>query len=203
MAAEVQASSSSAESPQFWVETVDDDGHPFWYHTQTHRATRSDPRAPAAIDGWTPAVDPATGRTYYCHASTGTTSWTAPDTIAPVASNGSSVGATSGARARGVGAEIGAAQYTQQATFNRGSGRFGGTGAAGDHWSRKGIADDKSGRQMGAYFDVSQLEANRAAAACQKQQRLAASATATDWKALKRDRKEKRRQDQKRALAQE
>ena len=192
---------SSSEARQFWVQTVDDDGYPFWYHTQTHRATRSDPRAPASND-WAPAVDPATGRTYYCNTRTGVTSWTVPESGVPVTSSSTSADAAASTRAAEVGAKVvGSGQYAQHATFNRGSGRFGGTGAADDHWSRKGIADDKSGRQMQAYFDVSQLEANRVAAARKKQQRLATEST--DWKALKRDRKEKRRQDQKRALIQE
>ena len=125
-----------------------------------------------------------------------------PESGVPVTSSSTSADAAASTRAAEVGAKVvGSGQYAQHATFNRGSGRFGGTGAADDHWSRKGIADDKSGRQMQAYFDVSQLEANRVAAARKKQQRLATEST--DWKALKRDRKEKRRQNQRRALIEE
>ncbi len=44
--------------------------------------------------------------------------------------------------------------YSQSATFNSKSGRFGGRVEDGDYWQRVGLGPDRETRQMYHYFDV-------------------------------------------------
>eukprot|EP01035_Chromulina_nebulosa_P017143 gene17143-22657_t len=71
------------------------------------------------------------------------------------------------------------------ATFNGKTGAFSGV-SADSYWAKAGIADDRAGRQMSAFFDVNSLDANRQEAV-QKKKALANSNI--DWKKYKAEKK--------------
>ena len=77
--------------------------------------------------------------------------------------------------------------YSASASFNVNSGRFGFAGN-GSYWERMGRPDDREGRQMHNFFDLSTLEQNRKEAE-QKKQKL----KNVDWRKYKEESKKRKR----------
>ena len=79
------------------------------------------------------------------------------------------------------------ADYSASASFNSNSGRFDYSGD-GSYWERMGRPDDREGRQMHNFFDISTLENNRKEAEEKKKQ-----LKNVDWRKYKEDRKKRKR----------
>lgn len=130
---------------------------------------------------WTKLYDPNTGYYYYYNSKTMVSQWEKPEGFvetdapppppswAPLSSTVS-------------------ADYIVQATFNKQTGRFSHTGTD-SYFEHVGRAPDREGRQMSAFFDLSQLERNREEAKKKKQELLSSS---IDWRQYKEDKKKKR-----------
>ena len=137
----------------------------------------------AAPCNWVKHDDPRSGQSYYYNILTNETRWEEPaDYVEP-----SSMPAWQ--PAEGQTAQHGAsyADYSASASFNTNSGRFDYSGD-GSYWERMGRPDDREGRQMHNFFDISTLENNRKEAEEKKKQ-----LKNVDWRKYKEDRKKRKR----------
>lgn len=142
---------------------------------------------------WTKYFDPKSAKFYYHNAQMNVTQWEAPsegiiDTsfIAPVATAVGSSSSTAMPTA--------SSQYAVRASFAASNGSFALPGE-GTYWDKVGRPSDRAGRQMAAFFDVSDLERNREEAR-EKKARLQQSGV--DWreyKEAKLQEKKKRRSE--------
>ena len=84
--------------------------------------------------------------------------------------------------------------YRSNAKFNKVTRKFEVLGGS-DYWLEKGVADDKAGRQMSAFFNVSHLEENRKEA--QRKKELLKKKN-INWKKIQQEKKiqKKKKQNQ-------
>jgi len=115
-----------------------------------------DAPATGATD-WVKHSDATSGVPYFSNTKTSATTWDPP----PEGFVDATTQRTS---------EVAADPYAANATFNRATGRFE-YADGGNHWDARGIHRDSEGRQLAHYFDLDNLEQNRADAQA-KQQKL-------------------------------
>lgn len=133
---------------------------------------------------WSKLYDPNTGHFYYYNSRTFISQWEKPegfvdsDVPPPPAWATTSVSSS--------------ADLTVQATFNKQSGRFSHAGD-GTYFERIGRSADREGRQMSAFFNMTDLQRNREVAKEKKKQLLSSS---VDWRKYKEDKKKKRQKVQ-------
>lgn len=78
--------------------------------------------------------------------------------------------------------------YASTAKFNRVTGKFEPVGGD-EYWERRGVASDRAGRQMSHFFDMTDLEKNRADA---KVLREKLKRQNIDWKKVTAEKKAKK-----------
>ncbi|KAJ1454812.1 hypothetical protein M885DRAFT_617666 [Pelagophyceae sp. CCMP2097] len=136
-----------------------------------------DARRPTGASGWEKHSDPATYVPYFFHAATQRTQWEPP--AEGFEDRTVSVASTVDADA----AALNAGYYSQSASFNTQSGRFGLSGGQ-DYWASVNRPSDREGRMMSHYFDLSTLEQNRKEAQANK-----GKASTVDWKKYAKNKK--------------
>ncbi|KAJ0401918.1 hypothetical protein P43SY_003535 [Pythium insidiosum] len=155
------------------------------------------PTQTASRPEWEQHVDPHSQRYYYHNVVTGTTQWQRPD--GPIVSAladwipPESPADDADAEPRHQ-PTVSGANYVATAKFNRLTGRYEQLGGD-EYWQSMGVATDREGRQMGHFFDLKQLEKNRADAKRIKEQLKRKN---VDWKkvaAEKKARKQKRQNE--------
>jgi hypothetical protein len=138
---------------------------------------------------FTKYFDSTSGKFYYHNTLTNVTQWETPsdgiiDTsfIAPISSSSTTSSSSS--------------SYSVRANFTATNGSFASVGD-GSYWDKVGRPDDRAGRQMAYFFDVSELERNREEAR-EKKIRLMQQSSNVDWreyKESKQQEKKKRRSE--------
>jgi hypothetical protein len=122
---------------------------------------------------WRVALDPASNKQYYYNHRTNAVQWERPAAFAdPPAAP----------------APAAAPDYTAVASFSSRNGAFS-SGGTSSYWDQVGRANDREGRQMSTYFDMTSFEKNREDA---KRKKEDLQNSGTDWKKYKDDKKQKK-----------
>ena len=148
---------------------------------------------------WTKYFDAATVKFYYHNAQTNVTQWETPsdgiiDTsfIAPVSYPSSS---SSSSSATTISSSLSSSStYSVRANFAANNGSFASVGET-SYWDKVGRPDDRAGRQMAAFFDVSGLELNREEARDKKTRLQQSGVDWREYKEAKQQEKKKRRSE--------
>ncbi|KAF1335358.1 Ww domain-binding protein 4, partial [Globisporangium splendens] len=138
---------------------------------------------------WQQHVDPHTQRFYYHNTATGVTQWQKPDApimsgladwVPPEVSDPQQDAANR--------KTVSGVNYTAKAKFNRITGKYEQMGGD-DYWHSMGVANDKAGRQMSHFFDMTDLEKNREEAKLLKEKLKRKN---IDWKKIAAEKKAKK-----------
>uniref|UniRef100_K3W6U1 WW domain-containing protein n=1 Tax=Globisporangium ultimum (strain ATCC 200006 / CBS 805.95 / DAOM BR144) TaxID=431595 RepID=K3W6U1_GLOUD len=138
---------------------------------------------------WQQHVDPHTQRFYYHNAVTGVTQWQKPDApimsgladwVPPEVSDPQQDAANR--------KTVSGVNYTAKAKFNRITGKYEQMGGD-DYWHSMGVANDKAGRQMSHFFNMTDLEKNREEAKLLKEKLKRKN---IDWKKVAAEKKAKK-----------
>ncbi|GLD91545.1 hypothetical protein PINS_up000078 [Pythium insidiosum] len=151
--------------------------------------------APTTRPEWEQHVDPHSQRYYYHNIVTGVTQWQRPegpivsalaDWIPPEAPTDDDHAE------RRHQPTVSGVNYVATAKFNRLTGKYEQLGGD-EYWQSMGVATDREGRQMGHFFDTSQLEKNREEA---KRIKEALKRKNVDWKKVAAEKKARKQKKQ-------